>query len=171
MNFNVKPNFKEVGKMFGPKIKDYTNLLQDLSREETTSLLNNNSINREFDGSNLEITPNMVDIRIEAKEGFNVGMQNNKFVILNTEISDDLYLEGLAREIVSKVQNLRKEKGFEIMDRITLYYSGDEDINKCFDTYSELIASETLATDVKMEIKGEEVDINSHKVILDVEKI
>jgi isoleucyl-tRNA synthetase len=97
-------------------------------------------------------------------------MQNNKFVILNTEITDELYLEGLAREIVSKVQNLRKEKGFEIMDRITLYYNGDEDINKCFDTYKELIASETLATDVKKEAKGEEVDINSHKVTLDVEK-
>ena len=63
-----------------------------------------------------------------------------------------------------------KEKGFEIMDRITLYYSGDEDINKCFDTYKELIASETLATEVKKEVKGEEVDINSHKVTLDVEK-
>ena len=170
MNFNIKPNFKEVGKTFGPKIKAYSELLLTLSREDETKLLNNENIITKFEGEDLEITPNMVDIRIEAKEGFNVGMQNNKFVILNTEITDELYLEGLAREIVSKVQNLRKEKGFEIMDRITLYYSGDEDINKCFDTYKELIASETLATDVKKEVKGEEVDINSHKVTLDVEK-
>ena len=170
MNFNIKPNFKEVGKTFGPKIKAYSELLLTLSREDETKLLNNENIVAKFEGEDLEITPNMVDIRIEAKEGFNVGMQNNKFVILNTEITDELYLEGLAREIVSKVQNLRKEKGFEIMDRITLYYNGDEDINKCFDTYKELIASETLATDVKKEVKGEEVDINSHKVTLDVEK-
>jgi isoleucyl-tRNA synthetase len=170
MNFNIKPNFKEVGKTFGPKIKAYSELLLSLSREDETKLLNNENIVAKFEGEDLEITPDMVDIRIEAKEGFNVGMQNNKFVILNTEITDELYLEGLAREIVSKVQNLRKEKGFEIMDRITLYYSGDEDINKCFDTYKELIASETLATDVKKEVKGEEVDINSHKVTLDVEK-
>ena len=170
MNFNIKPNFKEVGKTFGPKIKAYSELLLGLSREDETKLLNNENIVAKFEGEDLEITPNMVDIRIEAKEGFNVGMQNNKFVILNTEITDELYLEGLAREIVSKVQNLRKEKGFEIMDRITLYYNGDEDINKCFDTYKELIASETLATDVKKEAKGEEVDINSHKVTLDVEK-
>ncbi|MBE6158702.1 MAG: isoleucine--tRNA ligase [Firmicutes bacterium] len=170
MNFNIKPNFKEVGKTFGPKIKAYSELLLTLSREDETKLLNNENIVAKFEGEDLEITPDMVDIRIEAKEGFNVGMQNNKFVILNTEITDELYLEGLAREIVSKVQNLRKEKGFEIMDRITLYYSGDEDINKCFDTYKELIASETLATEVKKEVKGEEVDINSHKVTLDVEK-
>ena len=171
MNFNVKPNFKEVGKTFGSKIKDFANALLALPKENITSLLNDNNVNIMFDNETLELTPNMVDIRVLAKEGFNVGMQNNKFVILNTEITNDLYLEGLAREIVSKVQNLRKEKGFEIMDRIILYYSGDEDIKKCFEIYSELISSETLSTSLKEENKGEEQDINGHKVLLDVEKI
>ena len=112
----------------------------------------------------------MVDIRIEAKEGFNVGMQNNKFIILNTELSDDLILEGIAREIVSKVQNMRKNNGFEIMDRITLYYSGDEKIDECFKTFEELIKQETLATNVVNKKQGETVDLNNHEATLDVEK-
>ncbi len=171
MNFNIKPNFKEVGKTFGPKIKDFASMLQELSREDETKLLNNEDIVVKFDGSDLTLTPNMVDIRIEAKEGFNVGMQNNKFVILNTEVTDELFLEGLAREIVSKVQNLRKNKEFDIMDRINLYYYGDEIVNECFEKYKELIKTETLTKEIINKEQGESVDINGHNVKIDVEKI
>ena len=170
MNFNVKPNFKEVGKVFGPKINDYAKLLNSLDRESVEKLLNGETITTKFDGKDLDINKDMVDIRIEAKEGFNVGMQNNKFIILNTELSDDLILEGIAREIVSKVQNMRKNKGFEIMDRITLYYSGDEKIDECFNTFEELIKQETLATNVVNKKQGETVDLNNHEATLDVEK-
>ena len=170
MNFNVKPNFKEVGKVFGPKINDYAKLLNSLDRESVEKLLNEETITTKFDGKDLDINKDMVDIRIEAKEGFNVGMQNNKFIILNTELSDDLILEGIAREIVSKVQNMRKNNGFEIMDRITLYYSGDEKIDECFKTFEELIKQETLATNVVNKKQGETVDLNNHEATLDVEK-
>ena len=66
-----------------------------------------------FLGEDLTITKDMVDIRIDSKEGFNVGMQNNKFIILNTELTKELIYEGYARELVSKVQNLRKTKEFD----------------------------------------------------------
>ena len=170
MNFNVKPNFKEVGKIFGPKIKLFGELLQNLSREDETKLLNNEEITTKFDGEDLTITPSMVDIRIEAKEGFNVGMQNNVFVILNIEITEELLLEGVAREVVSKVQNMRKTKEFEIMDRIKLYYSGEEKVMECFDKYKELIMSETLATELVNEERGEKQDLNGFEATLDVEK-
>ena len=170
MNFNIKPNFKEVGKTFGPKIKAFSELLQGLSREDETKLLNNEDITTKFDGEDLTITPSMVDIRIEAKEGFNVGMQNNKFVILNTEITPELLQEGIAREIVSKVQNLRKTKGFEIMDRITLYYYGEDLVKESVDNFNEFIKKETLSNEIIFENRGETLDINGYNVTIDVEK-
>ena len=170
MNFNVKPNFKEVGKVFGSKINDYAKLLNELDRELVEKLLNDEIITTKFDGKELEINKDMVDIRIEAKEGFNVGMQNNRFIILNTELNDDLILEGIAREVVSKVQNMRKNKGFEIMDRITLYYSGDNKVEECFEKFKDLIKQETLATNIINKEQGEQVDLNNHEATLDVEK-
>ena len=170
MNFNVKPNFKEVGKVFGQKINDFSKLLESLNREDIEKLLNEETITTKFDGKDLDINKDMVDIRIEAKEGFNVGMQNNKFIILNTELNDDLILEGIAREVVSKVQNMRKNKDFEIMDRITLYYFGDDKVNECFEKFEDLIKQETLATKIVNKKQGETVDLNNHEATLDVEK-
>ena len=170
MNFNIKPNFKVCGAMFGPRMKDYQALLQNLSEEDEELLLQEETITVDFDGERLDITPDMVDVRIESKEGFNVGMQNNKFIILNTELTDELILEGLAREFVSKVQNIRKTNGLDISDRIKLYYSGDELTNKAFDEFSDYIMSETLATVYEVKDVGEVNDINGHDVKILVEK-
>ena len=87
MNFTIKPNFKVCGAMFGPKMKDYQNALLDLTGEDIDLLLREQTITIDFDGGRLDVTPEMVDVRIESKEGFNVGMENNKFIILNTELT------------------------------------------------------------------------------------
>ena len=71
-------------------------------------LLREQTITIDFDGGRLDVTPDMVDVRIDSKEGFNVGMENNKFIILNTELSQNLLNEGLARETISKIQNFRR---------------------------------------------------------------
>ena len=170
MNFTIKPNFKVCGAMFGPRMKSYQELLLNLNEEDEEALLQEETITVDFEGERLDITPDMVDVRIESKEGFDVGMQNNRFVILNTELTDDLILEGLAREFVSKVQNIRKTSGLDIADRIKLFYSGDELTNKAFDVYSDYIMSETLATVYELKDGGEVNDINGHDVAITVEK-
>ncbi len=171
MNFVIKPNFKVVGKMFGKDIKAYQALLENLSDEEKNKLNNKESIIVKFLDNDLEINADMVDIRINAKEGFDVAMDSNDFIILDTKLSEDLILEGLARELVSKVQNLRKLKDFDIQDRIKLYISGDVDIDKCLSTYEEFIKNETLTLEIVKEIKGETYDINDHETYLDVERV
>ena len=171
MNFIIKPNFKEVGKTLGSKIKLYQDALLNLSDDQINSIIKEQSITIDLDGEELEVLPNMVDIRIESKEGFNVGMQDNKFIILNTELTDDLIMEGIAREVVSKVQNLRKTKDFDIEDRIKLYYSGDELIDKAFIEFDSLIKKETLSLEIINESKGDTFDINGHDTTLDVEKM
>lgn len=171
MNFVIKPNFKVVGKMFGKDIKAYQALLENLSDEEKNKLNNKENIIVKFLDNDLEINADMVDIRINAKEGFDVAMDSNDFIILDTKLSEDLILEGLARELVSKVQNLRKLKDFDIQDRIKLYISGDVDIDKCLSTYEEFIKNETLTLEIVKEIKGETYDINDHETYLDVERV
>lgn len=170
MNFTIKPNFKVCGSMFGPKMGLYSEALKNLSIEDEEALLKEETITIDFDGERLDITPNMVDVRIEAKEGFNVGMENNKFIILNTELTRELLLEGLAREFVSKVQNLRKTSGLNIEDRIKLYYHGDNEVNDALTMFKDYVKEETLATTYEEKEVGEAIEINGHNVTILIEK-
>ena len=152
-------------------MRDYQEVLKDLTDEDIDLILKNETVTVDFDGGRLDITPDMVDVRIESKEGFNVGMQNNKFIILNTELTEELILEGLARELVSKVQNLRKTSGLEIENRIKLYYFGDDRVNKAIETFVDFIKKETLSVEViKDENLEESVDLNGHKTLIKIEK-
>ena len=171
MHFNIKPNFKVVGPTLGSNIKAFQGALMDLNEEDKKMLLKEETITIDFNGERLDVTPDMVDVRIEAKEGFNVGMENNKFVILNTDIDRDLLLEGLAREFVSKVQNMRKTSGLEIENRIELYYDGDKEILESLSKYSDYVKEETLATVYENKDSGEEIDVNGHKVKVQIKKV
>ena len=171
MNISVKPNFKEVGKVFGPLIKEFQTKLENLDVEEISSLQKGNSIKLELGNEEKEITSNMVEIRIASKEGFNVGMENNNFIILDTTLTDELVLEGIAREMVSKVQQLRKNKDFNVADRITLYYSGDDVLDNCVKEFNDYIKNETLSLDiVKKDNLQEKYDLNGHECYIDVER-
>ena len=171
MNFTVKPNFKEVGKIFGPKIKLFQEILGNLPESDIVALENGEEISITMDLEEVNVTPTMVDIRVDAKEGFNVSMEGNLFVILNTERTEELILEGMAREFVSKVQNMRKAKDLEITDRITLYYHGTENFKKALEMFKEYIQEETLATEILEKENVEETfDINGEEVAIDLEK-
>ena len=172
MNLSVKPNFKEVGKVFGSLIKEFQTKLSELDMDKVNELQKGNSITMEIGGVEKEVTPSMVEVRISSKEGYNVGMENNNFVILDTTLTEELLLEGIAREMVSKVQQLRKNKDFNVADRINLYYKGDEEFNKALAMFEEYVKTETLA--VKLEEKDnltEKYDLNGHEVLIDVEQI
>ena len=171
MNFLVKPNFKVVGKILGPKIKLFSEALINLSNEEIEALQNNQEITLNLDGEELKVNKEMVDIRVDAKDGFNVGMENNNFVILNTELSEELILEGLAREFVSRVQNLRKLKDLNVVDRIIIYYNGPDKFIKSLEMFNDYIKKETLAVDlIKKEDLTESYDLNGEEVFIDILK-
>ena len=175
MNYTVKPNFKEVGKIFGPSIKTFTNELLNLTTKDVNKLQNNEIIKMTIDGKDYDVDINYVDIRTNSKEGFDVASDSNNFVILNTELTKELIAEGFAREIVSKVQNLRKTSEFDISDRIKLFYSSDSDIKSAVEEYKEFIMNETLSTDIILlenpDDTIEKFDINDHECYLSVEKI
>ena len=167
MNFSIKPNFKEAGKVFGSKMKDYVNYLNTLDEEK---IKNVDSENLEFEGT--KITKDLVDVKISSKEGMSVGMDKDKFVILNTTLNEDLLKEGFAREVISKIQNLRKEKDFDVENRIKLYYSSNDYFEEVLKDYKDYISKEILAVEL---IKKEDLDykfkINNEEICFDVERI
>ena len=172
MNFTVKPNFKEVGKTFGPLIKEFQTKLANLSDKDILKLQKKETISIKLDNKDYEITHDMVDIRTNSKEGFDVATDSNNFIILNTELTDDLIDEGIARELVSKVQNLRKTKEFDIADRITLYYNADDEVTEAIEKYKDMIMQETLSVDIVVKFNlPNEVDLNGHVTYIDVEQI
>ncbi len=171
MNLTVKPNFKEVGRVFGPKIKVFQENLLALPMSDIKTLQNSGSIKMDIDGEEYEVTSSMVEIKTSSKEGFDVATDTTNFVILKTELTEELILEGIAREVVSKVQNLRKTSGFEIADRINLYYRADELATKAINEYKEFIMNETLTVNLEESDKAtEEVDLNGHEGFFTVEK-
>ena len=164
MDFYVKPNFKVAGPIFGANIKVFSELLEGLTDEEVACLNNGKTIHITIDDTDYEIDSSYTDIRISAKEGYNVGMENNLFVILNTVRTEELISEGIAREFVSKVQNIRKTEDYNVIDRITITYNGDEDIKKAVDNFKDYIMSETLATEITFDEKLEKTfDLNGHE--------
>ncbi len=171
MTFEVKPNFKVCGKLFGSLIKEFQTKLLSLSEEEINSLQNDQKINLELSDGLHEITKDLVEIRISSKEGFDASYENNNFVVLNTSLTDSLVHEGIVRELISKVQNLRKTKDFNITDRITLYYDSEEDISNIINEYFDYIMDETLSINIIKDKRGEAYDLNGIMVNLDVERV
>ena len=171
LDYVIKPNFREVGKMFGSNVGEFTKLLGTLSVKDIETL-KNDSIHVEFMGEDLEITPSMVIISVNVKEGYCSSNNGRVFVILNTELTEDLILEGLAREFVRKVQSLRKDNDYVITDRINVYYDGNDMLDKTIDKYNEYIKNETLAVElIKDSSLTLECDMNGVSVKVKTERV
>ncbi len=168
MNFIVKPNFKEAGKVMGSKMKEFTIFLSNLDEEQINKLRNNETVS--FD--NIDITSNLIDIKIISKEGFNTANMNNNFIILNTSLDEELIKEGYAREFISKIQNLRKEKDFDIENRIKLYYNSNDYFDSVVEQFNDYIKKETLSLEIiKDKNIGNKQLINDIEVSFDIEKV
>lgn len=171
MDYIVKPNFKVVGKVFGPKMKDF---------QEAVSKLDINDVNKikagyfkmNFLGEEIDVTEDMILTTLKNKKGYCAASNGKTSIVLDTSLTEDLILEGLAREVVRKVQNLRKEADFVITDHINLYYHGDEMFDKMLASYDEYIKNETLA-DSLVEDQNIEKDMELNDIVvgLRVERI
>ena len=171
MNIEYKPNFKVCGKLFGRDMKDFTTYLSNISNEDI-KLLESDNLSVVFNDTEYKVTNDLVERRINSKEGYNVVVESNDVIILNTELSQDLLNEGLARETISKVQNLRKNCGFDIADRINIYYTSNDSYSANIKDYLEFIRSETLAVNIERVSDITDVtNINDYNVGLRLERI
>ncbi len=174
MNFSLKPNYKYAGSILGAKIKTFAKVLQEMDASVYAPKFEaGETVKVDLDGETLEVNKDYVLISISAKEGFTVTTENNLFVILDTTLTKELIEEGYAREFISKVQQMRKNNNYEMMDRINIYYDGDDEIASAVETFMDYIKQETLAEKVERmkDDSFEKQDLNGHETGMKVERV
>ena len=143
---NVKPNFKTLGKKYGKQMKQIQAYFANMSQEEIHQFEKNNGTHLDIDGVDVELTLEDALISTQDIPGWAVTSQDDLTVALDMTITEELLQEGLAREIVNRVQNLRKTGGFEVTDRIELIIEMNDKIKDAIDKFGDYICTETLAT-------------------------
>ena len=149
---NVKPNFKTLGKKYGKQMKQIQAYFANMSQEEIHQFEKNNGTHLNIDGVDVELTLEDALISTQDIPGWAVTSQDDLTVALDMTITDELMQEGLAREIVNRVQNLRKTGGFEVTDRIELLIEKNDKIQDAVDKFGDYICAETLATINKVDV-------------------
>ncbi|MBC7449515.1 MAG: class I tRNA ligase family protein, partial [Hymenobacteraceae bacterium] len=143
---SARPNFKTVGKRFGPRLKAATAAIQALSREEIDTLETTGVFRVEVEGEEETLTPADVEIRTEDVPGYASATENGITVALDLTLTDELRLEGVARELVNRLQNLRKDSGLDVQDRIRVRLANSQpELNQAVITYGEIVRAEVQA--------------------------
>ena len=174
VNFEIKPNLPVLGKEYGkliPRIK------QEIAKKNQMDLANtvkNGGVEYiEIDDTQIGLNADNLLITMNGKEGFAFAGEGEIGVVLDTHITQELKEEGYVREVLSKVQNMRKDKGFEVLDKITLYVSGNDMLENVIKENAELIMHDTLALDIVYDAERAEyteTNINGETLNVDVEK-
>ncbi|MBQ9625461.1 MAG: class I tRNA ligase family protein, partial [Clostridia bacterium] len=174
MNYLIKPQLKTLGPKYGkilPKIKAY--LESANGRDIVNTFKNGETISFSIDGTEVTLCEEDTLIEPTYAEGYAVEQENGIAVVLETALTDELINEGYVREIISKVQTMRKEAGFEVTDRITLTYSCDE-LKSVVENNEAELKTALLADNIVIgDGSGykKELDINGHSFVASVEKI
>ena len=173
LEYIVKPNFQVLGKALGPKIKELQQLLSKLTSKEIQTI-NEQGLTVKLGDEDFELNNENTLISIKQKEGYASTSNNRTIVVLDTELTEELILEGLAREFVRNVQALRKEKDFVITDHIEVFYNGTDKIDEMFKLYKDYIMNEVLGDNLVKDISlGEKnkYELNDEIAYIDVKKV
>lgn len=145
---SVKCNFRTMGKKYGKLMKGVAARINSLDQHEISELEKNGHLTIDVEGQQLVIDATDVDIISEDIPGWLVSNEGNLTVALEVELNDELVKEGTARELINRIQNLRKDSGLEITDRIKVTIAPDENINSAIETYSDYIKGQVLADEI-----------------------
>lgn len=146
----VKPNFKTLGPKFGQQMKAISQAISQFTSEDISTIEQEESYPLNIGGSEIQIDLSDVIITTEDIPGWVVTSMNGNTVALDISLSDNLISEGLAREVINRVQNLRKELGFEVTDRIEITLSAEEKLANAINNNLNYICSETLADEIRI---------------------
>ena len=145
---SVKCNFRTMGKKYGKLMKGVAARINSLDQHEISELEKNGHLTIDVEGQQLVIDATDVDIISEDIPGWLVSNEGNLTVALEVELNDELVKEGTARELINRIQNLRKDSGLEITDRIKVTIAPDENINSAIEAYSDYIKGQVLADEI-----------------------
>ena len=173
MNYDIKPNFATLGKKLGAKLKP---LGQTLSTSDSKTIVDtvnkDGQITFNLNGEDTVLTKEDFLINVKAKEGYDVGSEADLFIVLDTNLTKELIQEGYAREFISKIQQTRKNNGYEMMDKIQISYTSDDEVKEAIEVFDEFIKDETLATKITFEENkdAKEEVLNGHDSKIFVKK-
>ncbi len=167
----VKCNFRVMGKKFGKLMKNVAAKMSALSQEEIASLETSGNISFEVEGQQVTVEAADVEIISEDIPGWLVSNEGNLTVALEVELTDDLKKEGMARELINRIQNIRKDSGLEITDHIVVTLAPNEEVSAAIEAYGELVKSQVLANDIIIAANdGNEVEFDDFKLNIKIEK-
>jgi isoleucyl-tRNA synthetase len=164
----AKPNLPVLGKRLGKDLNRYRQLIQDLDAQALNRLQEDGSL--ALDGETFS-TDDILVFR-EAREGTEA--VSNRFISIDMdcELNDDLIDEGLAREVINRIQKTRKDIGLDVTDRISIQYAADDKLGKAIEKHKEYIAGETLCSEFAAGNAGEHsFDVDGNTLKLDIEKV
>ncbi|MCR5735853.1 MAG: isoleucine--tRNA ligase [Lachnospiraceae bacterium] len=173
-SYSFKPQLKTVGPKYGKLLGGIKNELNNLDGNAAMDELKaNGSLKFNISGEDVELTEEDLLIEMIQKEGYVTESDNRATVVLDTNLTEELIEEGFVREIISKIQTMRKEAGFEVMDKITVYEKGNEKIEEILSKFKADIMKDVLATEIvtgSTQGYEKEWNINDEKVTLGVKK-
>ena len=164
----VKPDFKKLGKKLGKQMKAAAAALAALSQADIARLTREGSITLDLDGGEATIEVADVDIVSEDIPGWEVATDGTVTVALDVTVTDELRREGIARDVVNRIQNLRKERGFNITDKIRLQFAPNPATDEALDTFADYISRQVLATELSVAPVDES---DSDAAVLDIDGI
>jgi len=170
----IKPNFKTLGKKYGKQMKEIAVAMNSFGNHEITEIERNGLFVLELPGGNVELTPEDVEIITEDMPGWLVANEGKLTVALDITVTDSLLREGIARELVNRIQNIRKSNGYEIVDKISVEIENRDEIEASVNEFAGYIASQTLAnsvTLVKELNEATELDFDDYTVKVSVKKV
>ncbi|WP_042279999.1 isoleucine--tRNA ligase [Candidatus Protochlamydia sp. R18] len=171
VSLKAKPNFRVLGKKVGKLMKLAQLTIEQFGQKELTELLNHRSVEIILEGHPVLLTSEDVQVERIVREGIIAANQGTITIALNTNLNKELLLEGLAREIVNKVNTMRREANFAVTDRIQLYMQTTTRVIECFDQYKNYICQEVLATDVQFgPYEGTDWDLNGEPTKIIIKK-
>ena len=177
VSYALNPLPKQLGQKYGNRYPEIRKSVLALDAEKTAQvLLAGQTIRVEVNGEVLELLPEEVEVRIQAKEGYAVGSEGAYLAALVTDLTPELVQEGLAREFVRRVQDLRKTADLEIADRIQLYYSASQGLHEAIKAFSAYIQTETLSVEMTASAIPEDVarvddEFDQEKVTIGIKKV
>jgi isoleucyl-tRNA synthetase len=175
VNKSAKPNFKVIGPKYGKLVKQLTNAIKELKWNAIIEIEKTGEYTLDLDGNSVKISLDDIEIISHEIEGWLVESEEGVTVAIDTELTEELIAEGYAREFVNRVQNMRKDFGLDVIDRIELYLIGDEKIVDYIKQFSNYIANEVLAEKIhESEISGgykQEWKIGDYDCIITIAKV
>jgi len=171
VSLQAKPNFRVLGKKVGKLMNAVQKAVENLPSKDQHRLLNGAEVTLHVEGEEIVLTPEDVTVERKVKQNVIAGTEHDITVALDTELNGELILEGIARELVNKINTMRREMDLAVTDRVHVKLQSSDEVKEAFEKHRDYICHEVLASDFSFEkCDGQAWDINGHPTVISLQK-